>query len=92
MAAKRIATKASDTDAPVPRPEEKPVPAGVADLSGLANVEVEVTLELGRTEITLEEASQLGADAIINVRFMTSQVMSGAAEMLAYGTAVTLKE
>ena len=37
------------------------------------------------------EAEKLGADAIINVRFMTSQVMSGAAEMLAYGTAVTLK-
>jgi uncharacterized protein YbjQ (UPF0145 family) len=32
----------------------------------------------------------LGADAIVNVRFMTSQVMAGAAEMLAYGTAVKL--
>jgi uncharacterized protein YbjQ (UPF0145 family) len=37
------------------------------------------------------EATRLGADAVINVRFMTSQVMSGAAEMLAYGTAVTFK-
>lgn len=35
-------------------------------------------------------AEKLGADAIINLRFMTSQVMSGAAEMLAYGTAVKL--
>ena len=34
------------------------------------------------------QAESLGADAVINVRFVTSQVMSGAAEMLAYGTAV----
>jgi len=36
-------------------------------------------------------ATELGADAVINVRFMTSMVMQGAAEMLAYGTAVKLK-
>ena len=36
------------------------------------------------------QAEELGADAIINVRFMTSQVMSGASEMMAYGTAVKL--
>ncbi|MDG1873780.1 MAG: YbjQ family protein [Mariniblastus sp.] len=35
-------------------------------------------------------AEKIGADAVINLRFMTSQVMSGAAEMLAYGTAVKL--
>jgi uncharacterized protein YbjQ (UPF0145 family) len=34
------------------------------------------------------QAEKLGADAIINMRFMTSQVMAGAAELLAYGTAV----
>jgi uncharacterized protein YbjQ (UPF0145 family) len=39
----------------------------------------------------LEDAKKLGADAIVNVRFTTSQVMQGAAEMLAYGTAVKLK-
>ncbi len=39
----------------------------------------------------LEDAQKLGADAVINVRFNTSQVMQGAAEMLAYGTAVKLK-
>ena len=39
----------------------------------------------------LNDASRLGADAIVNVRFTTSQVMQGAAEMLAYGTAVKLK-
>ena len=36
------------------------------------------------------QAQQMGADAVINLRFMTSQVMTGAAELLAYGTAVKL--
>lgn len=39
----------------------------------------------------LDDAENLGADAVVNVRFTTSQVMQGAAEMLAYGTAVKLK-
>ena len=38
----------------------------------------------------IEEAEKLEADAIICVRFTTSQVMSGAAELLVYGTAVKL--
>ena len=38
-----------------------------------------------------KQAEDLDADAVINVRFMTSQVMSGAAELMAYGTAVKLK-
>ena len=37
------------------------------------------------------EAQALGADAIVNVRFATSQVMSGAAELLVYGTAVRIE-
>jgi uncharacterized protein YbjQ (UPF0145 family) len=40
----------------------------------------------------LQDAQRLNADAIVNVRFTTSQVMQGAAEMLAYGTAVKLKK
>jgi uncharacterized protein YbjQ (UPF0145 family) len=36
-------------------------------------------------------AKEMGADAVINMRFSTSMVMGGAAEMLAYGTAVKLK-
>lgn len=39
----------------------------------------------------VNEAVDLKADAIINIRFSTSMVMTGAAEMLAYGTAVKLK-
>lgn len=38
----------------------------------------------------VEQAKDMNADAVINVRFVTSQVMSGAAELLAYGTAVKL--
>jgi uncharacterized protein YbjQ (UPF0145 family) len=38
-----------------------------------------------------EEAEGLGANAVVGVRFMTSMVMSGAAEILAYGTAVTVE-
>jgi len=38
-----------------------------------------------------QKAEKLGADAIINVRFMTSAVMASAAEILCYGTAVKLK-
>jgi len=39
----------------------------------------------------LDDASAMGADAVVNVRFTTSQVMQGAAEIMAYGTAVQLK-
>jgi uncharacterized protein YbjQ (UPF0145 family) len=39
----------------------------------------------------IEKAEKMGADAIINVRFMTSAVMASAAEILVYGTAVKLK-
>jgi hypothetical protein len=35
-------------------------------------------------------AEELGADAIVNVRFITAEVTQGAAEILAYGTAVKL--
>jgi len=38
-----------------------------------------------------DKAEKMDADAVINVRFMTSSIMGGAAEMLAYGTAVKLK-
>ncbi|MEM7703953.1 MAG: YbjQ family protein [Pseudomonadota bacterium] len=39
-----------------------------------------------------EQALKLGADAVVGVRFVTSQVMAGAAELLAYGTAVKLAD
>ena len=39
----------------------------------------------------IEEAEGLGANAIINIRFSTSYVMQGAAEILVYGTAVVME-
>ena len=39
----------------------------------------------------VNQAIEMGADAVIGMRFMTSMVMAGASEMLAYGTAVKLK-
>lgn len=39
----------------------------------------------------VEEARGLGANAIVDVRFTTSMVMQGAAELLAYGTAVVVE-
>lgn len=51
-------------------------------------------MNIAREEATtrmLEEARALGADAIICTRYSTSQVMTGGAEILAYGTAVKLR-
>ena len=40
------------------------------------------------TKRMVEEAEALGADAVVNVRYASSAVMQGAAEVIAYGTAV----
>ena len=40
------------------------------------------------TKRMVDEAEQLGADAVIGIKFGSSMVMQGAAEILAYGTAV----
>ena len=40
----------------------------------------------------MDEARQLGANAVISLRFSTSVIMGGAAELLAYGTAVLIEE
>ncbi len=40
----------------------------------------------------VDKAKEMNADAVINVRFMTSMVMNGAAEIMAYGTAVKIKD
>ncbi len=39
----------------------------------------------------VEEARKLGADAVLAIRYSTSQITQGAAEILVYGTAVKLK-
>ena len=40
----------------------------------------------------VDEARGLGATAIVSLRFSTSMIMGGAAELLAYGTAVVLED
>lgn len=40
------------------------------------------------TKRMTEEAEQMGADAIVNIRYASAAVMQGAAEVMAYGTAV----
>jgi len=43
-------------------------------------------------ERMMAQAEQLGANAVVNVRFTTSAVTAGAAELYAYGTAVVLQK
>jgi uncharacterized protein YbjQ (UPF0145 family) len=43
------------------------------------------------TKRMVEQAETLGADAVINVRYATSAVMQGAAEVMVYGTAVRFR-
>lgn len=43
------------------------------------------------TKRMVDEATAMEADAVINIRFGSSSVMSGAAEVIAYGTAVRFK-
>ncbi len=43
------------------------------------------------TKRMADEAEALGADAVLNIRFTSSSVMQGAAEVTIYGTAVRLK-
>lgn len=43
------------------------------------------------TKRMVEEAESLGADAVINVRYASAAVMQGAAEVMAYGTAVKFR-
>ena len=43
------------------------------------------------TKRMVDEAKAMNADAVINIRFGSSAVMQGAAEVIAYGTAVKLK-
>lgn len=40
------------------------------------------------TQRMIQEAQSMGADAVVNVRYSTSAIMQGAAEVIAYGTAV----
>ena len=54
----------------------------------------EMLTEARQTAINrlVQEANRLDADAVVNLRFATSSIMSGSAEILAYGTAVKLRK
>ncbi len=43
------------------------------------------------TKRMVEEAETLGADGVLNIRYATSSIMQGAAEVIVYGTAVKFK-
>lgn len=43
------------------------------------------------TKRMVEEVERLGADAVVNIRYASAAVMQGAAEVMAYGTAVKFK-
>jgi uncharacterized protein YbjQ (UPF0145 family) len=43
------------------------------------------------TKRMAEEAEQMGADGVVNIRYASSSVMQSAAEVIAYGTAVKFK-
>ncbi|MBE0522427.1 MAG: YbjQ family protein [Candidatus Methanoperedenaceae archaeon] len=69
----------------------KDIIAGLRNLVGGELKEYTEMLTEAREEALnrmISEAEALDADAVVNVRFMTSQVTQGAAELLAYGTAV----
>lgn len=68
--------------------------AGLRNLAGGEVLEYTKMMAEAREQAIdrmLEEADALGANAVIAVRFQTSMVMTGAAEMLCYGTAVTVE-
>jgi len=67
--------------------------AGLRSIVGGEIKDYTVMLDKARDQALqrmVRQAEALEADAVIGVRFTTSQTMSGAAEILAYGTAVRL--
>lgn len=72
----------------------KDILAGLRNLVGGELKEYTEMLTDAREEALsrmVKDAESLGADAVVNVRFTTSQITQGAAEILVYGTAVKLK-
>jgi uncharacterized protein YbjQ (UPF0145 family) len=73
----------------------KDIMAGLRTLVGGEITEYTKMLAESREQAVdrmIEDAEGRGADAIVCARFVTSPVMQGAAELLAYGTAVNLKD
>ncbi|HDD72694.1 MAG TPA: YbjQ family protein [Candidatus Aenigmarchaeota archaeon] len=73
----------------------KDILAGLKNIVGGELQEYTEMLSEARMEAMnrmINEARKLDADGVVNVRFTTSQTISGAAELLAYGTAVKLRK
>ena len=73
----------------------KDILAGLRTLVGGEIVEYTKMLAESREQAIdrmVAEAKRLGAEGIVSLRFTTSPVMQGAAELLAYGTAVKLRK
>ncbi len=71
----------------------KDITAGLKSIVGGELQEYTEMLAEARIEAInrmINSAKSMGADAVVNVRFATSQTMATAAELLAYGTAVRL--
>lgn len=69
------------------------VMAGLRNIVGGEVKDYTVMLAQAREEALqrmIEQGEKMGANAIVGARFVTSMVMSGAAEMVAYGTAVKI--
>ena len=71
------------------------VMAGLRNLVGGEIVDYTKMLAESREQALdrmIAQAAELGANAVVGIRFVTSYVMGGAAELLAYGTAVVIQE
>ena len=90
----RLVTGVQTCALPISRNIVRDIFAGLKNIVG-GEIEEYTKLQAESREQAIqrmnEDAEQLNADAIINVRFTTSVIMQGAAELLAYGTAVKLK-
>ena len=72
----------------------KDILAGLKNIVGGELVAYTELLQEARQEATdrmIEQAEAIGANAVLNVRYSTSSVTAGAAELFAYGTAVVLE-
>ncbi|MFT7218615.1 MAG: hypothetical protein ACI8Z1_000226 [Candidatus Azotimanducaceae bacterium] len=72
----------------------KDILAGLKNIVGGELVAYTELLQEAREEATdrmIQQAEAIGANAVLNVRYSTSSVTAGAAELFAYGTAVVLE-
>jgi uncharacterized protein YbjQ (UPF0145 family) len=72
----------------------KDILAGLKNLVGGELKSYTELLQEARAEATermVEQAKSVGANAVLNVRYSTASITAGAAEILAYGTAVVLE-